>query len=59
MSGASFLTEDAWVNTTSIIPDPYPKLAFVIQDFHFYPPRPCVAKCIAQPFPGNPIDLVP
>jgi len=57
--GAPFVTTHACVNAASIIPDPYPKLPFVIPDFHFDPPRPCVTECIAQSFPCYPVDLVP
>jgi len=59
VSGEPFVTNHARVNAASIIPDSDPKLPVAIPDFHFDTPRPCVAKCIAQPFPCNPVDLVP
>src|ERR1700675_2452034 len=59
VSGEPFVAKHARVNAASIIPDPYPKLPLVIADIHFDPARPCVAKCIAQRLPCNPVDFVP
>src|SRR5580700_4127763 len=56
--GASLLIKMLRVNALPIIPEPQPKLPFVIPDFHFDPLRLCVLEGIAQCFPCDPVDFV-
>src|SRR5271163_2015909 len=46
------------VNALTVIPDPQPKLPFVITDFHFDPLRLGVLEGIAQRFRCDPVDFV-
>ena len=58
MSGAPFFIEELRVHALPVIPDPQPKLPFVIPEFHFYLLRLCVPEGIAQRLGGNPVDFV-
>src|SRR6266436_2520642 len=46
------------VDALSVIPDPQPKLPFVIPDFHFDPLRLCVLEGIAHCFSCDPVDFI-
>src|SRR6266478_5444284 len=47
------------VDALSVIPDPQPKMPFVIPDFHFDPLRLCVPEGVAKCLPCDPVDFVP
>ena len=58
MSGAPFFIEELRVHALPVIPNPQPKLPFVIPYFQFYLPRLCVPEGIAQRLGCNPVDFV-
>src|SRR5439155_15838453 len=59
VSGAPASIKKLRVNALTVVPDPQTKAPLLIADFHFDPPRVCVAECIAHRLAGNPIDFVP
>jgi hypothetical protein len=48
MSGAPFFIKELGVHTLPVIPDPQPKLPFLVPDFHFDLPRLCVPEGVAH-----------
>jgi hypothetical protein len=58
VSGAPVFIQKLLVNVLSAVPDPQPKLPFVILDFHRDPLRLCVLERIAECLARNPIDSV-
>ena len=51
-------TNNLGVDALSVVPDQQTKLALVIPDLHFDPPRLCVPECVAHRLACNPVDLV-
>jgi len=58
MAGAPFSMKKLRVHTLPVIPDPQPKLPFVIADFHFDVPSLGVPEGVAHRLACNPVNFI-
>src|SRR6516165_5593433 len=58
MSGAPLIIKELGVHTFPVIPEPQPKLPFLVLDFHLDLPRLCVPEGVAHRLARNPVDFI-